>query len=133
MPVKRVDCFFLEVEDKPGVLAQFARRLEDAKINLQGLWGYTNSAGKGKIACVPRDTKKFIQKTKNLGLATSRGVAFHVSGPDRVGALCHALDLLDKAKININVLDAMGFSGRFGAYIWVDPKDVKTAAKALKT
>jgi hypothetical protein len=109
------------------------RRLKAAKINLQGLWGYTNSAGKGKIACVPRDTKKFIQRTKNLGLATSRRVAFHISGPDRVGALCHALDLLDKARININVLDAIGFSGRFGAYIWVDPKDVKTASKALKS
>jgi len=26
----------------------------------------------------------------------------------------------------------MGFSGRFGAYIWLDPKDVEKAAKALK-
>jgi predicted amino acid-binding ACT domain protein len=132
MAVKRVDCFFLEVEDKPGVLAQFARRLEDARINLKGLWGYTNSAGKGKIACVPHDAKKFVQRTKNLGIATSRRVAFHISGPDRVGALCNVLDVLEKAQININVLDAIGFSGRFGAYIWVDPKDVKAAQKALK-
>jgi hypothetical protein len=32
MAVKRVDCFFLEVEDKPGVVAEFARQLRDAKI-----------------------------------------------------------------------------------------------------
>jgi len=42
------------------------------------------------------------------------------------------LDVLDKENININVLDAIGFSGRFGSYVWVDPKDVKAAAKALK-
>lgn len=46
MPVKRVDCFFLEVENKPGVIAQFARQLKDAKINLKGLWGYSNAQGK---------------------------------------------------------------------------------------
>jgi hypothetical protein len=132
MPVKRVDCFFLEVEDKRGVLAKFARHFRDMKINLKGLWGYTNSKGKGRIACVPQDSKKFRDKTKKIGLATTPGTAFYVSGADKVGALCKILDILDRARININVLDAMGFGGRFGAYVWVDPKDVKAAAKALK-
>ena len=132
MPVKRVDCFFLEVEDKLGVLAEFARQLRDVKINLRGLWGYTNPKGKGKIGCVPQNSKKFIDGAKKLGLTTTRGVAFHISGTDRIGALCNILDILDRAKININVFDAVGFSGRFGAYIWVGPKDVKAAAKALK-
>lgn len=26
MAAKRVDCFFLDVEDKPGVVAEFARK-----------------------------------------------------------------------------------------------------------
>jgi len=132
MPVKRVDCFFLEVEDKPGVIAQFARQLKDAKINLKGLWGYSNPQGKGKIACVPQNNKKFIDAAKKLGLAATQETAFHISGPDKVGALCNVLDVLDKENINISVLDAISFSGRFGSYVWVDPKDVKAAAKALK-
>jgi hypothetical protein len=54
-------------------------------------------------------------------------------GQNRVhGALCNVLDVLDKQNININVLDAISFSGHFGSYVWVDPKDVKAAAKALK-
>jgi prephenate dehydratase len=132
MPVKRVDCFFLEVEDKPGVLAQVARQLRDEKINLKGLWGYSNAQGKGRIACVPQNNKKFVDGAKRLGLSTTREAAFHISGPDKVGALCNVLDVLDKENININVLDAISFGGRFGSYVWVDPKDVKAAAKALK-
>lgn len=132
MPVKRVDCFFLEVEDKPGVLAQFARQLRDEKINLRGLWGYTNPQQKGKIACVPQNTKKFLESARKLGLTATQETAFHISGTDKVGALCKVFDSLEGAGININVLDAMAFSGRFGSYIWVDPKDVKAAAKALK-
>ena len=132
MPVKRVDCFFLEVENKPGVIAQFARQLKDAKINLKGLWGYSNAQGKGRIACVPQNSKKFIDAAIRLGLATTQETAFHISGPDKAGALCNVLDALDKENISINVLDAISFSGRFGSYVWVDPKDVKAAAKVLK-
>jgi len=132
MPVKRVDCFLLEVEDKPGVLAQFARQLRDAKINLKGLWGYSNAQGKGRIACVPQNSKKFVDAAKKLGLTTTRETAFNISGPDKVGALCKVLDILDKDNINIQVFDAIGFRGQFGAYVWVDPKQVQAAAKALK-
>jgi hypothetical protein len=132
MPVKRVDCFFLEVDDKPGVLVQFARKLRDARINLKGLWGYTNSAGKGRIACVPQNGKKFVDTATKIGMATTQGTAFYTSGPDKVGALCKVLDILESTRINIKVLDAMGFSGRFGAYIWVDPSDVEAAGRALK-
>jgi hypothetical protein len=132
MPVKRVDCFLLEVEDKPGVIARFARQLKDAKINLRGLWGYTNPEGKGKIACVPQNNKKFIAAAKALGLTATQETAFHISGPDKIGALCNALDVLDTENININVLDAISYSGRFCCYVWFDPKDVKAAAKALK-
>lgn len=132
MPVKRVDCFFLEVEDKPGVIAQFARQLRDNKINLKGLWGYSNPQGKGRIACVPQNNKKFIDVAKKLGLTMTQETAFYISGPDKVGSLCNVLDILEEGNINIDVLDAISFSGRFGSYVWVDPKDVTVAAKTLK-
>jgi prephenate dehydratase len=93
---------------------------------------FTASQGKGRIACVPQNNKKFIDAAKKLRFATTQETAFHISGPDKVGALCNVLDVLDKESININVLDAISFSGRFGSYVWVDSKDVKVAAKALK-
>lgn len=131
MAVKRAGCFFLDVEDRPGALAQFARQLRDAKINLKGLWGYSSGQGRGKIACVPQNSGKFLEGVKKLGLTTTQGVAFHVSGVDKAGALCGVLDGLEKAGINVQVLDAIGFGGRFGAYVWVDPKDVDGAGRVL--
>ena len=71
---------------------------------------------------MPQNSNKFIDAAKRLGLATTQETAFHISGPDKAGALCNVLE----------VLDAISFSGRFGSYLWVDPKDVKAAAKALK-
>jgi prephenate dehydratase len=71
---------------------------------------------------VAQDNKKFIGTAKQLGLAATQETAFHASGPDKVGALCNVLDVLDKENININVLDAISFSGRFGSYVWGDPR-----------
>ncbi len=81
MPVKRVNCFFLEVEHKPGVLAQFARQLRNAKISLKGLWAYSNAHGKGRIACVPQNSKKFVDAAKMLGFSTTRETTFMSRGP----------------------------------------------------
>jgi prephenate dehydratase len=72
------------------------------------------------------------QKSSVSHLTTTQETAFHISGPNKVGVLCNVLDILDKVKINIDVLDAISFSGRFGSYVWVDPKDVEAAAKMLK-
>lgn len=132
MAAKRVDCFSLDVEDRPGVVAQLARQLRDAKINLKGLWGWGAGTGRAKIACVPQNSKKFTEGARKLGLMTTQDVVFYVSGADKVGALCNVLDSLEKAGINIKVMDAMGFSGRFGAYIWVDPMNVESAGRVLK-
>jgi prephenate dehydratase len=81
---------------------------------------------------VPQNNKKFLDAAKRVGLTTTREIALHISGPDKAGALCNVLDVLDKNNINIQVLDAIAFSGRFGSYVWVDPSDVNAAAKALK-
>jgi hypothetical protein len=101
------------------------------RFNLKGLWAYTIADGRGKVGCFPRNAKRFIDTGKKLGLTTNESVAFYVSGSDKVGALCKVLDRLDKASVNVKVMDAMGFSGRYGAYVWVDPQEVESAAKAL--
>jgi prephenate dehydratase len=101
------------------------------RFNLKGLWAYTIADGRGKVGCVPQNAKRFIDTAEKLGLTTNESVAFYVSGSDKVGALCKVLDRLDKASVNVKVMDAMGFSGRYGAYVWVDPQEVESAAKAL--
>jgi hypothetical protein len=49
-----------------------------------------------------------------------------------VGALVGPLTDLGHAGINIHAVDVIALSGRYGAYIWVDEKDVASAAAVLK-
>lgn len=132
MAVKRVDCFTLDVEHKPGVLAGFLRQMKDAKVGFKGLWAFGEGQGKGKILCMPQNSKKFLDTARKIGLSARQGVIFHTSGADKVGALCKVLDSIEKAGINLEALDAIAIGGRYGAHIWTDPSDVETVARALK-
>src|SRR4030095_14613930 len=77
------------------------------RFNLKGLWPYTTADGRGKVGCVPQNAKRFIDTAEKLGLTTNESVAFYVSGSDKVGALCKVLDSLDKASVNVKVMDAL--------------------------
>ena len=58
--------------------------------------------------------------------------AFVIEGDDRVGALTDSFAKLGEAKINVTATSAIvAGAGRFGAILWVKPRDVKRAAKAL--
>ena len=55
-----------------------------------------------------------------------------IEGEDRAGALADYFAKLGDAKINVTVSSAIvAGAGRFGAILWVKPRDVKRAAKAL--
>jgi len=55
-----------------------------------------------------------------------------VDGDDRPGALADLTDRLGSAKINmIAVTGLCAGQGRFGAILWVKPRDVKKAAKVF--
>ncbi len=58
---------------------------------------------------------------------------FLVQGDDRVGAMADIVGKLAEAKINITAVDAVSTGlGRYGAILWVKPRDVKKAAKLLE-
>jgi hypothetical protein len=49
-----------------------------------------------------------------------------------VGAVAELLERLGTANINVTAIDAVsGESGRYGAILWVAPKDVKKASALL--
>ena len=51
----------------------------------------------------------------------------------RVGLLADIVGALAGAKINITALDAISVHGRYGALLWVAPKDLKKAQKAIES
>jgi hypothetical protein len=55
-----------------------------------------------------------------------------VDGDDRPGALADLTDRLGSARINLTAVTGLtAGQGRFGAILWVKPRDVKKAAKVL--
>ncbi len=55
-----------------------------------------------------------------------------VQGDDRKGAVADLLKAMAEKKINVTAIDAVSAgAGRYAAILWVAPKDVNKAAKAL--
>jgi prephenate dehydratase len=131
MAVKRVTYFSVEVEDKPGALADFCAALRDHKVNLKGLWGFGKGMGKAMIFSVPQNSNQFQKAASAAGYAVREGTAFYLTGADRVGALCKTLDLAKSAGVNIHALDALSVGSKFGAYIWGEENNTEDLAMAL--
>ena len=57
---------------------------------------------------------------------------FLIEGDDRVGAMAQLLARLGAAGINVTATSATRTGmGRYGALLWVKPRDVKKAAEVL--
>jgi predicted amino acid-binding ACT domain protein len=59
-------------------------------------------------------------------------VAFLIQGDDRVGAVAEVLSKLGQAQINVTAMQVIASGeGRYGAILWVEPRNIGKAAQAL--
>ncbi len=130
--IRRVDYFYILTPDKPGEGARALATLREAGINLLAFTGFPKGRG-SQLDFVPADPAAFVQAAKKARWKLSpRKTAFLIEGEDRVGALADIAARLAAAKINVTATDAIcAGAGRYGALIWVKPRDVKRAAQAL--
>lgn len=130
--IQRVDYFYIEASDKPGEGARILQHLKDAGVNLAVLHAFP-AGRRTQIDFVPTSADAFkaaakAAKWKVIGPKK----AFVIEGEDRVGALADYLARLGDAKINVTAVHAAtAGAGRFGAILWVKPRDVERVAKAL--
>lgn len=130
--VRRVSYFYTGAPDKPGEGAKALGVLRDAGVNLLAFSGFP--VGKrSQLDFVPEDPERFrvvakAAKWKVKGPKT----AFLIQGDDRTGVCAEILGRLAAAKVNVTATDAVvAGAGRFGAILWVKPRDVNRAAKVL--
>jgi prephenate dehydratase len=130
--VRSVDYFYVAAPDKPGAACSVLDTLKASGINLLAFSGFP-SGRKSQLDFVPADSAAFLAAAKRAKLKLSkRKSGFLIQGDDRTGAVCENLARLAAAKINVTAIDAVSAGmGRFGAILWVKPKDHKKAAKAL--
>ena len=131
--VRTMDYYYLMVPDKPGEGARILDELRGAGVNLVAYSGFPSGRG-AQLDFVPADSAAFkavAKQKKWKGKGPKR--AFVIEGDDRIGACAAVLDKLAAAKINVIAMDGIAAgSGRWGAILWVKPRDVKKAAAVLR-
>jgi len=130
--IRRVDYFYVTVPDKPGEGARALGALRDAGVNLLAYSGFPEGRG-AQLDFVPEDAAAFRRAARSAKWKlTGPKKAFLIAGDDRPGAVADIVDKLAGAKINITAVDAVCTGGgRYGAILWVAPRDVARAAKVL--
>jgi hypothetical protein len=130
--IRLADYFYVEASDRPGEGARILEHLSGAGVNLTALHAFP-AGRKTQVDFVPASAPAFkaaarAAKWKVVGPKK----AFIIEGEDRAGALVDYFRKLGEAKINVTASTAVtAGAGRFGAILWVKPRDVRRAATAL--
>jgi hypothetical protein len=131
--VRKISYCYTMVPNRPGHGAKVLRALADAGVNLLAYSGFPNG-GRSQLDFVPRDMRALQRAARRAGIRLSaRKTGFLITGTDRVGACASVVDRLAKAKINVIAMDGVtAGGGRWGALLWVKPRDVARAARVLR-
>ena len=130
--IRTAQYFKVQIADKPGTLAGMLAPLHAAGVNLLAVHAFPRSR-RTQVDVVPEDPTGFknVAKAHKIKIQGPK-MCLLVEGDDRPGALGDLTDRLRLAKINmIAVTGLAAGQGRFGAILWVNPRDVKKAAKVF--
>lgn len=130
--VRTVQYFKVQVSNKAGEAVPFLRMLQEGNVNLLAFLGFPRNR-RAQMDFVPSDPATFKALAKRLKWKIGAPKScFLVEGDDRVGAVAEHAAKLAAAKINVTAIAAVcGGAGRYGVVLWVKPKDVRKAGKAL--
>ena len=130
--IRKVAYLAMDVADKPGEAACVLSALAAAGVNLLAFSGFPRGR-KAQLDFIPEDVRAFKAAARKAKMtARPQKFGFLVQGDDRKGAVAELLLMLAEKNINVTAIDAIASGkGRYGAILWVKPRDVNKAAKAL--
>lgn len=131
--IRKIDYFAMQVPNHAGEAHMMLAQLRKAGVNLLAFTGFPNGRG-SQMDFVPANSRAFTKAAKAAGWKLGKPkTGFLIQGKDRAGALDTTLGKLARARINVTAVDGVtAGNGRFGAILWVKPKDVAKASKTLK-
>jgi hypothetical protein len=128
--VRLVEYFYVMAPQKPGVGAALLAELQQAGVNLLAFSGFPSGRG-AQVDFVPEDPAALRAGPRNAKV-TGPKRALLVTGDDRPGVVAEIMRRLAEGRINVTAIDAVcAGAGRYGAILWVAPRDVTRAARAL--
>ena len=130
--IQRVQYFYTEVPDKPGEGAKVLGTLKEAGVNLLAFVAFPKGR-RAQLDFVPVDQAAFKEAAKKAKIKlVGPKTGFLIQGDDRAGAVADIVSKLSDAKINITALQGIAAGvGRYGAILWVKPRDVNKTTKVL--
>jgi hypothetical protein len=102
--------FTISVENRPGTVAEIARTLGNAKVNILSLLG-TAQGTTGTVELVVEDARRAKKALDGVGLAYKETIAEEYELPNKPGALAECLDKLASRGINLNSICATAAKG----------------------
>jgi hypothetical protein len=102
MKVEQISVF---IENKSGRLAEIARLLGEAGINIRAL-SLADTTDFGILRLIVNDREKAKQVLKEKGFTVNKTEVVAVEVPDRPGGLSEILQALDKESINVEYMYA---------------------------
>ena len=130
--IRLAQYFKMKAADKPGQAARALGSLRKAGVNLLAFSGFPRG-GRAQLDFVVSGAASFKAAAKRAKLKIQGPKAcFVIAGSDRPGTGAKLTGKLASKKINVTALQAIGAGGgRYAALLFVKPRDVKKAAKAL--
>ncbi|MBI2313263.1 MAG: hypothetical protein HYU77_12260 [Betaproteobacteria bacterium] len=130
--IRKCDYFAIQVPNRAGEGARLLNGLKAAGVNLLAFTGFPNGR-KAQVDFIAERSAGLQSAAKKMKLSLGKKkTCFVIQGDDRVGAIADIMDKLGKARINVTCVDGVAAGqGRYGAILWVKPKDVVRAAKVL--
>jgi len=127
-----VDYYAIKLADRPGTGGKALGALRRASVALEAVHAFPEGRGV-QMDLVPTRGAAFLRAARAAKLRPSRRKrALLIEGADRTGALAGVLEALGNAKVNVTAVTGVrAGKGRFGAILWVKPRDLRRAAKAL--
>ena len=132
--VKRIEYYSTDTSDRPGSGARILSALKEKRVSLLAFTGFPSGSGHAQLDFVPKNARTFLSAARKARVKLEGPkTAFLIQGQDHTGAVADVVSKLAKAHINITAIDAVtGGRNRYGAIVWVKPRNVAAAAKALK-
>jgi len=132
--IRKVEYFAMDVPNRPGKAVQLLEAFRSEDVNLLAFTGFPAGGGKSQVDFIPQNAKAFKAAARRAGMKLrSKKGCFLVQGGDRPGAVARVLSKLGDARVNVTAIDAVaGGNGRYGAILWVKPKDAAKAARVLR-
>jgi hypothetical protein len=133
--VQRIQYYYTEVPDRPGTGAKVLKALKAARVNLIAYNGFPTTRGRAQLVFVPSNGRAFLAAARKAGIKlVGPKTAFLVHGDDRVGVVADIVSKLGQARLNVVAMNAIAAGRRrYGAILWVKPRNVAKAAEILGT